>query len=229
MTTDAEAEREAPRLFIRAIGRISDATDNAAFSKRFDGAFCNPDIAESLTMYVPVAPEDTYGATKGVIRKKVAMLLRDERASSAPSARLALGEGGVPYSEKEWDAAIKSFSRLHRDTERTDPGAAPFNDGRGYWPTHLVVQVIPVDDENAAFDLYMECLNRIARGERGFAEQVPESYLGNDHTFVCPDGTVFSRDAPPANVEGAVLLRDLITGDHELPETEVEVEMAPSL
>lgn len=104
------------------------------------------------------------GPRKASSGRKFQCFCRMSGPTQPPSARLALGEAGVPYPEREWDSAIKSFCRLHRDTERTDPGAAPFNDGRGYWPTHLVVQVIPVDVENAAFDLYMECLNRIARG-----------------------------------------------------------------
>ncbi|GBQ84953.1 hypothetical protein AA14337_2956 [Acetobacter malorum DSM 14337] len=230
--TNANQKKE-NRLFIRVIGKISDVASDSAYLKRFEGSSCDPDISQCLLLNVPVIPDDTFEDTKDIISNMVEIASPAGKANPEPAGPLNLEGTGTkkPYSKEDWEAAISAFGRLHKDSELTDVQSAPFNEGEGYSPTNLVVQVIPVDNESAALDLYMECLDRFSRGERDFSEQIPESYLENDTAFLCPDGKLFSR-AEAADEAGydtgvEISFRDLMSGEYELPAPAVESDMKP--
>lgn len=225
------SELKENRLFIRRIGRIENTLDDASFKRRFDHSNCDPTISGSLTLSVPVIPFDTFADTKGIIGQMV-------KAGYDPAQCLTPGfplnhsqtESGQPYSPEDWDAAIKAFCRSHPDADLTDAAALPFNVDEGFSPTNLMVQIIQIDNQAAALDLYMECIDRFAKGEKDFADEIPESYLDQDSAFVSPDGQLFSREdaALDAGVSvediRLVSFRDLMTGAYQLPSISAEPE-----
>ncbi|AQT06684.1 hypothetical protein [Acetobacter persici] len=227
------AEKKENRLFIRVIGRISDVKDQNAIDRQFEGSSCDPDITQCMTMNVPVLAEDTYKDLKDTISTMAEVFCPPDQEFFHPNAPLnpAGSKSCKPYSKEDWASAISAFCRFQPDRDHPDPKASPYVIADGYCPTNLVVQVIPVDNESAALDLYMECLDRFSQGERDFAEQIPESYLENDTAFLCPDGTLFSRAEAAADAGYdtgmEISFRDLMSGDYELPAPAAESHMKP--
>lgn len=224
-----------PRLFIRPVGRIDDVSNMESILAAEKNGI--PAITGELLLSVPVLPGDTLSDTKDII-----MTMAEVRMPEGLMPRGALDpkmtETGQNYTKKDWEAALKLYCRSRADTEITDPSAARYDQDAERCPTNIIVQVIPIDNQSAALDLYMECLDRFEKGERDFSDLIPEGYLENDTAFRCVDGSLWSRVEAAVDsgmdVEGGenVSFRDLMNGTYDAPEyapshSREEVSMAP--
>ncbi|OUI86824.1 hypothetical protein HK19_02000 [Acetobacter persici] len=169
------------KVFIRSVKRIQDVRNEQEVNYAHAVA---PHIFGDLILSVPVTATDTVSD----LRKTLETML---------TVRMDAGGlgflGSLDISSDDWHIAIDTFLSHRPALALVDSNAAPYDDELGLCPTNFLIQIVPVCDEGAALDLYMEVLGDAINGENWSPELAPESYL-SDTCFMSADGDIFSRE-----------------------------------
>lgn len=166
------------RIFIRPVLRIEDVRRQSP---------ANPlHIFGEIVLSVPVDAADTVANVRETIDAMIHVHGHELDAKNSDSQK--------PYSEDDWKKAIAAFASDRADGDVFDPQALPYDASPDQmrYPTNWLVQIIAIDDQAAALDLYMEVLGRAEQGERWRLDIAPASYLA-DECCRLKDGSLWSR------------------------------------
>lgn len=144
-----------------------------------------PDISNSIIVCVPVVETDTIG--------DVLNFLTTQGEIHNESLDYKQSDSQAPYTASDWRTAITEHFEGKDLRWIFEPTAAPYDEKEERCRTNAVFQVIPMDNQSSACDLYMEALDRIENGER-LDGLVPE-YFRESACFRLADGSIFSCDA----------------------------------
>lgn len=184
--------REEPenRLFARVVGRLEDC--------RIEPLHDPLHIFGAILMAVPVIPEDTVQDVRDTLTTMLGV--------HVAGLDYRLSESQTPYTAEDCLKAASVFCQHRQADEIFDSSAQPYDEDAGMSPTCAIVQVIAIDDQCAALDLYYEALGRL-EGRETLEGFIPFSYRA-DTCVKASNGVLYSRmevleDAAPDYVDTA--------------------------
>lgn len=163
------------RLFARVVGRLADC--------RFEPLHDPLHIFGAILLSVPVIPEDTVQDVRDTLTTMLGVHL--ERLD------YRLSESQTPYTAEDCQKAASAFCQHRQADEIFDSAAQPFDEDEGMSPTCAIVQVIAIDNQCAALDLYHEALGRL-EGRETLEGFIPFSYRA-DTCVQASNGVLYSR------------------------------------